>query len=109
VGRLMPAVDQHHAVLCENDAGVGFEVLSDIGVDAVAELHELWAEILRKRGRARHTCGDCDQCCCGCCGPDGHEDPPDNWRSVTLRPSLTGIPDRVRRGTCALAARDLGG
>src|SRR5262249_18455467 len=93
----MPAVDQHHSVLCQNDAGVGFEVLPDVGVDAVAELLELWPEILCTCGRGRNKSDERDPYCCGL---DPHEGPPDNRRSA-LRPSLAGIPRKVacsRRG-----------
>src|SRR5216683_6647362 len=76
----MAAVDQHHSVLRENDAGVGFEVLSDVDVDAVGELRELRAEILRRCGRVHHQSDERDQCCCGL---DSHEGPPGIWRSAT--------------------------
>src|SRR3954471_2609364 len=85
----MPAVDQHHPVLRENNAGVGFEVLSDIGVNAVAELHELWPEILRTCGRAPDTPHNRNPCCRDF---DPHERSPDKRHSATQRPSLAGIP-----------------
>src|SRR5262245_34218037 len=73
IGWVMPAVNQHDSVLCENDAGIGFEVLSDVSVDAVAELHDLRPEILRKCRRARHKSDEGDQYCYGL---DPHEGPP---------------------------------
>src|SRR5262249_58458345 len=91
IGRLMPAVDQHHSVLCQNDAGVGFEVLSDVNVDAVAEFLELWSKILCTRGRARNTSDERDPYCRGL---DPHGDPPDNQRSAP-HSSLAGIPRKV--------------
>src|SRR4051812_35471696 len=88
----MPAIDQHHPVLRENNAGVGFEVLSDIGVNAVAELHELWPEILRTCGRAPDTPNNRNPCCRDF---DPHEASPDERHSATQRPSLAGIPEGV--------------
>src|SRR5215471_19435374 len=104
IGRLMPAVDQHHSVLCQNDAGVGFEVLSDVNVDAVAEFLELWSKILCTRGRARNTSDERDPYCRGL---DPHEGPPDNQCSAP-RPSLAGIPRKVAgTSSSALLRRSL--
>src|SRR6516165_6456714 len=85
----MPAVDQHHSVLSENDAGVGLEVLADVNVDAVAELLELRSEILRKSGRAHHKSDERNQCRCDL---DPHEAPPSKLTPCDARPSLTRIP-----------------
>src|SRR5262245_13443484 len=99
----MPAVDQHDSVLRENDAGIGFEVLSNVGVDAVAELHDLRPEILRKCRRARHKCDEGDQYCYGL---DPHEGPP---RQLTFcgcasprKPDEVALSDCLRKDSTPL-------
>src|SRR5262249_14156259 len=70
----------------------GFEVLSDIDVDAVAEPCDLRPEVLRGRRRAGRKSAEHDQ---SCCDHDPHGALRCRLRSAIPCPSLAPIPRRV--------------
>src|SRR6185369_16446561 len=47
--RVMPAVDQHDAVLGQHDAAIGIEVFADVHVDPVGDFPDLRLQILRRQ------------------------------------------------------------
>ena len=46
IRRIVPAIDQHHAFLGNDDAAIGIEIGADVDVNPVRDLADVWTEIL---------------------------------------------------------------
>ena len=56
--RVLPGVDHHDAILGENNAGVGKEIISGDDIDPVGELFDLRPQILSERGADKRKPGE---------------------------------------------------
>src|SRR5262249_37140417 len=54
---VLAGIDHHHALLREDDPGIGKVVVTDHGIDTIGKLLDLRAEVLRDRGAREGKCG----------------------------------------------------